>query len=120
MKKFKYSYYLIAIVLSCFSFNLGFAQKRDSGKDTLRIKVYTQIKYVDGRMQNVEIEKVFCDYCSPLQIEALEDEARSIIRREKMYWTRGKENKIQRYTLIISVARKDLLALKEQEKYDDN
>lgn len=98
------------------SFNYGIAQQRDLSKDTLRIKVYTEIKYVEGRMQNVEVTKVFCDYCSPIQIEALEDQARSIIHREKRYWTKGKENKIQRYTLIISVSRKDLLALMDEEK----
>lgn len=91
------------------------AQKKESVKDTLRIKVYTEIKYVDGRLNNVDVTKVFCDYCSQGQIDAMKEQALAIVHREKRYWTYGKENKIQKYTLIISVARKDLIEIKERE-----
>ena len=117
---YKKSFYII-ILLSCsLSANYSVAQKRSQANDTLRIKVYTKIKYVEGRMQNIEVTKVFCDYCSPAQIEALKDQARSIIYREKRYWTKGKENKIQKFTMIIYVARDDLFAIKEDNEDNEH
>lgn len=46
--------------------NLVFAQ-RGYKKDSLQIKVYTEIEYVQYRVKSVKVVKVFCDYCSELQ-----------------------------------------------------
>ena len=120
MKPLKFTYHFVVLVICCFSFNYGVGQTRDFSKDTLRIKVYTEIEYVEGRMKKVEITKVFCDYCSPVQIEALKEQARTNIYHDKSYWTYGKVNDIQKFTLIIIAAKKDLIALKEPENKEEN
>ncbi len=120
MKLLKNPYHIFALILCGLSFNYGIAQKKDFSKDTLRIKVYTEIEYVEGRMQNAEVTKVFCDYCTLVQMEALKEQAKSIIYREKRYWSYGKVNDIQKLTLIISVSRKDLAAIKNDNDDKEN
>ena len=120
MKNFKISYYLVALIIYCFSFNYSIGQNRDFSKDTLRIKVYTEIEYIEGRMKKVEVTKVFCDYCSDIQIEALKEQAKAIIYHDKSYWTYGKINDIQKFTLIIRTARKDLIAIKKENDSINN
>ena len=118
MKSIKIPYYVVLVFLCCFSFNYSIGQTRDFSKDSLRIKVYTEIEYVDGRMKKVEVTKVFCDYCSDLQIEALKEQAKANIYHDKSYWTYGKVNDIQKFTLIIRTAKKDLRAIEKEN--DDN
>jgi hypothetical protein len=113
MKYVKIPYYLVTLILCCFSFNYSIAQKRSFAKDSLRIKVYTEIEYVEGRMKKVEVTKVFCDYCSAIQREALEEQARANAYHDKRYWTYGKINDIQKFTMIIRVSKKDLKDLKK-------
>jgi hypothetical protein len=120
MKPIKFPYHFIVLIICCFSFNYGIGQTRDFSKDTLRIKVYTEIEYVEGRMKKVEITKVFCDYCSPFQMEALKEQARSIVYHEKRYWTYRKVNDIHKFTIIIRVSKIDFAALKDQEIKDEN
>ena len=120
MKDLKITYYFIALMFCCFSFNYSIGQSRDFSKDTLRIKVYTEIEYVEGRMKKVEVTKVFCDYCSAIQIEALKEQAKANIYHDKSYWTYGKVNDIQKFTLIIRTARKDLIAIKTEKDSINN
>ena len=120
MKPLKFTYHFVVLIICCFSFNYGIGQTRDFSKDTLRIKVYTDIEYVDGRMKKVTVTKVFCDYCSPVQIEALKEQARANAYHDKRYWTYGRVNDIQKYTMIIKVAKKDLIAIKNEENKKEN
>lgn len=120
MKYLKIPYYIVILVICCFSFNYSIGQTRDFSKDSLRIKVYTEIEYVEGRMKKVEVTKVFCDYCSDIQIRALEEQAKANIYHDKSYWTYGKVNDIQKYTLIIKAAKKDLLAIKDEKENNNN
>ena len=120
MKFLKIPYCIVVLVLCSFSFNYSIGQTRDFSKDSLRIKVYTEIEYVEGRMKKVEVTKVFCDYCSAIQIEALKEQARANIYHDKSYWTYGKVNDIQKFTLIIRTAKKDLIAIKNEENNNEN
>lgn len=120
MKNIKIKYYVVLVFLCCFSFNYSIGQTRDFSKDSLRIKVYTEIEYVDGRMKKVEVTKVFCDYCSAIQIEALKEQARVNIYHDKSYWTYGKVNDIQKFTLIIRTAKKDLIAINKENDNSEN
>jgi hypothetical protein len=120
MRQLKIPYYVVVLVLCCFSFNYSIAQKRNFDKDSLRIKVYTEIEYIDGRMKKVEVTKVFCDYCSSGQKEALKEQAIRNAYHDKRYWTYGRVNDIQKFTMIISVSKKDLLALKKENDSINN
>lgn len=115
MKSLKVLNYVAVFFICFFSFNYSIGQTRNISKDTLRIKVYTEIEYVQGRMKKLTVTKVFCDYCSPAQIEALKEQIKEIVYREKRYWTYGKINDIYKHTMILSVSREDLLAIKNEE-----
>ena len=114
MKYLKNPYCIVVLIVGCFSFNYSVAQKRSFDKDSLRIKVYTEIEYVEGRMKKIEVTKVFCDYCSSSQIEALKEQARANAYHDKRYWTYGKVNDIQKFTMIIRVSKEDLLAVETE------
>lgn len=120
MKHLKTPYYLVTLILCCFSFNNSIAQKRSFAQDSLRIKVYTEIEYVGGLSKKITVTKVFCDYCSSRQIEALKEQAKKLAFYERRYSSNGKVNEIQRYTMIISVSKKDLLALKKENDSINN
>ena len=120
MKPLKFPYHFIVLIISFFCFNYSIGQTKDFSKDTLSIKVYTEIEYVEGRMKKVEVTKVFCDYCSSGQIAALKEQAIANAYHDKRYWTYGKVNDIQKFTMIIRVAKKDLIAIKDLENKDEN
>ena len=120
MKYLKIPYYLITLFLCCFSFNYCIGQKNEFSKDSLRIKIYTKIEYVEGLLKKITVTKVFCDYCSPGQIEALKEQARELAFYERRYSNKGKVNEIQKYTMIIRVSKKDLIAIKDAENKEGN
>jgi len=120
MKRLKISYYLIAFFLCCISFNYSTAQKRRFALDSLRIKVYTEIEYEEGSSKKITVTKVFCDYCSPSQIEALKRQAKELAYYQRRYSSNGRVNEIQKFTMIISVSKKDLLELKIEKDSINN
>jgi len=84
-------------------------------KDSLQIKVYTKIEYVNYRVKSIEVTKVFCDYCSKLQLDKLKEEASRLAylaRNNKDYVL---NNGIKKLAMYIRVSKKDFAALKEDE-----
>ncbi len=120
MKQLKISYYLIALFLCCFSFNYSIAQKRNFAKDSLRIKVYTEIEYVNGRSKIIIVKKVFCDYCSDNQIEALKEKAKELAFYDRYNPKKRLLNGIRKMTMIIRVSKKDLNALENKNHNKNN
>ena len=47
-------------------------------KDSLQIKVYTEIEYKGDRPSKIKVVKVFCDYCNEKQIQFISQEAWTI------------------------------------------
>lgn len=37
-------------------------------KDSVQIKVYTNISYTNGKATAIEVTKIFCDYCNESQL----------------------------------------------------
>lgn len=84
-------------------------------KDSLQIKVYTNIKYVNNEAKSIDVKRVFCDYCSEIQIEAISEEA-----KRRSYAVRNdKENRlmngIRKLSLFIRISKKDFAAIKDEE-----
>ena len=69
----KLKYILIVLFLCSYAF-----AKAQEGwrKDSLQFKMYTRL-YVNAQLQidSINLKKVFCDYCSEKQLEALGNEA---------------------------------------------
>lgn len=80
--------------------------------DSLQIKVYAQIEYTNSKVKDIKITKVFCDYCSDFQKEALENEAYSRVAYEAYYPDFLVENGKRRQALNIRVSKKDFAELK--------
>ncbi len=99
-------------------FLVSFAdQARAQGyqKDSLQIKVYTKIEYVNYRTKSIKVTRVFCNYCSELQTEKIKEEALRLAylaRNNKEYILNNGTKKLAMY---IRVSKKDFLALKEDE-----
>jgi hypothetical protein len=87
-------------------------------KDSLQIKVYTQIEYKDNYAKDIRIDKVFCDYCSEYQMEKIKEEAKKIAYYERNEKRNRLINGIKKLTLYIRVSKKDLLELKEEIPLD--
>ena len=114
MKYLKNPYYIVVFIVCCFSFNYSVAQKRSFDKDSLRIKVYTEIEYVNSRSIHIEVTKVFCDYCSENQIVALKEKAKELAYYDRYNPKKRKINGIQKFTMIIRVSKEDLLAVETE------
>lgn len=83
-------------------------------KDSLQIKVYTSIEYVNNDAKSIEVKKVFCDYCSKIQIDAVSEEA-----KKRSYDVRyDKENRlmngVRKLSLYIRISKKDFAAIREE------
>jgi len=83
--------------------------------DSLQIKVYTEIEYVQYRVKSIKVTKIFCDYCSELQAKKIKEEAKRLAylaRNSKEYVL---DNGIKKLAMYIRVSKKDFAALKEDE-----
>ncbi|MDU8887015.1 hypothetical protein RXV94_12670 [Yeosuana sp. MJ-SS3] len=114
MKRLKIS----LIILCCTFASNGFSQSGYQ-KDSLQIKVYTEIEYVERLVKDITVKKVFCDYCSEFQTEQIKKEA---IRRS--YLVRNDvdirlENGIYRHALYIRISKKDFSEMKKESTQEN-
>ena len=84
-------------------------------KDSLQIKVYSEIEYIDRLIKDIKVDTVFCDYCSKNQIKMLKEEA---LRRT--YLIRNDNdvklvNGTYKHALLIRISKKDFLEMREEE-----
>jgi hypothetical protein len=86
-------------------------------KDSLQIKVYTEIEYINNNVKNIKVDTLFCDYCSTNQTKMIKEEA---LRRTYLARTdKGIRlvNGKYRHALYIRISKKDFLEMNED---DDN
>lgn len=85
-------------------------------KDSLQIKVYSIITYENSHPQNIEIGKVFCDYCNDNQLTMLKGQAWELTYAARY----APENRIEegkrKLALFIRVSKEDFKKLKDPEK----
>lgn len=104
----------IIICFCLFSVSHAFAQIGYK-KDSLQIKVYSEIEYIDRLIKDIKVDTVFCDYCSKNQIKMLKEEAfrrTYLIRNDKDVKL---ENGTYKHALLIRISKKDFLEMKEEE-----
>lgn len=101
----------ILFAFLCLGLHTAFAQSYK--KDSLQLKVYTEITYKNSKALSVKLKKVFCDYCTPIQLESVGEEALRRADSEKYY----PENKLKqgkkRLAIYIRISKKDFAAITE-------
>ncbi len=104
----KCKFALIVFVSFCTN---SLSAQRGYTVDSLQIKVYTEIDYVNSTAKVINVRKVFCDYCNEGQLKGIEDEAlrRSYIERNllKNRLSNGKK----KLAIYIRISRKDFAYL---------
>ncbi len=104
---------LVIFTVFCLS---GLQAQQGYTTDSLQIKVYTEIDYVNNSPKAINIKKVFCDYCSSNQLMGIEDEAlrRSYIERNL------KKNKLvngkKKLAIYIRIAKSDFAYLENNQE----
>ena len=108
-------YYVQLSLILLLSVGQNIYAQRGYAKDSLQIKVYTEIDYKNSKPVKVSVKKVFCDYCSDKQKEFIEEEARRGTYEElynPKYFT---DNGVARLALIIRVSKKDFARMIDDE-----
>ena len=84
-------------------------------KDSLQIKVYSEIEYADKLVKAIKVDTVFCDYCSTNQIKMIKEEAfrrTYLISNDKdIRMANGK----YKHALYIRISKKDFLEMKDED-----
>ena len=103
------------IVVLCISFLITSelaAQRTSYKKDSLQIKVYSEITYKNSRVESIKITRTFCDYCSESQKDALKKEAWNHAYAMRNSKKNRLKDGIKKLALYIRVSKKDFLNLK--------
>jgi len=103
---------LLIITIVC-AFKTLSAQ--DYRTDSLQIKVYTVINYTAGRPTRITLKKVFCDYCTKIQLESLAENALRRTELEKNDPKNRLKDGKKKLALYIRIAKKDFAAIREEE-----
>lgn len=105
----------LTIVVICLMSCMNVMSQNGYQKDSLQIKVYTSIEYINNQATSIKVRRVFCDYCTDIQIKAISEEA-----KVRSYAVRNdKENRMlngtKKLSLYIRIAKKDFAAIKEDD-----
>ena len=111
-------YLQIIFTIFCCTFAAHVFAQSGYQKDSLQIKVYTKIEYKDSYAKDIQVDKVFCDYCSEYQIEKIKTEAKKIAYLERNAKKNRLKNGIKKLALYIRVSKKDFSELKEETIQD--
>lgn len=110
---------LIITLCFCFFFVGNTFAQIGYQKDSLQIKVYTEIEYRDGLVKDIRVRKIFCDYCTEYQKKLIKEEAtrrtHMLGREEGMRIINGK----YKHALYIRISKEDFLEM-EQDTIKNN
>jgi len=106
--------YSILFILLSVGLNTVLAQSYK--KDSLQIKVYTEISYKSSKATNIKLKKVFCDYCSEAQTKSIGEEALRRADIEKYYPENKLENGKKRLAIYIRISKEDFKSITEDTK----
>ena len=104
-----------AFILSFVFLAEDMTAQRGYAEDSLQIKAYTVITYKNSEAIKIELSKVFCDYCSELQLEAIGIEAKRRSYHERYFPEHRLKDGQKRLALYIRISKKDFAAIKEEE-----
>ncbi|EGV44859.1 hypothetical protein BZARG_67 [Bizionia argentinensis JUB59] len=86
-------------------------QGQGYAKDSLQIKVYTQITYKNKEAKDIKLLKVFCDYCSDAQTTSMGNAALRRSYDERYYPENILVNGKKKLAIIIRIAKDDFLGI---------
>ena len=102
-------YYIIIFVLFLFinfsTFGQGYA------KDSLQIKVYSEIEYKNSEAKDIKLLKVFCDYCSDAQTSKVGYAALLRAHDERYLPENVLVNGKKKLAIIIRISKMDFAAI---------
>lgn len=104
-------YTLILVLFICCTL----VSAQDYRKDSLQIKVYTEIAYNTGEPTDITLKKVFCDYCSKKQIDLLGEDAIRRTESEKYDPKNKLKDGKKKIAVYIRIAKTDFAAIKDNE-----
>lgn len=84
-------------------------------KDSLQIKVYTEIEYKNREAKDIKLKKVFCDYCNNAQISKIGYAALLRAHEERYLPENILVNGIKKLAIIIRVSKKDFAAITDDK-----
>ncbi|MEM6516274.1 MAG: hypothetical protein AAF688_08830 [Bacteroidota bacterium] len=111
--KYDFTGFMLALLVTSVSFAQSYR------KDSLQIKTYTRITYINNQAKDIELLKVLCDYCSDLQKKAIGDEALRRSYDDRYNPDNRLVNGQKKLAIVIRVAKKDLKAIKEKSLIDN-
>ncbi|TYB76472.1 hypothetical protein ES674_11345 [Bizionia myxarmorum] len=89
-------------------------QAQNYAKDSLQIKVYTQITYKSKEAKDIKLIKVFCDYCSDEQTSKIGYAALRRSYDERYDPENILINGKKKLAIIIRIDKSDFLAMNEE------
>ena len=84
-------------------------------KDSLQIKVYTEIDYKGDRPTKISVKKVFCDYCNDKQLQFLAQEAWSISYHNRFGYKDKIKNGKAKLAHYIRVHKEDFKQIQNED-----
>lgn len=113
MKKGKFTFTVI-VGLFFLVLNVS-AQGQGYSKDSLQIKVYTEIEYKNSEAKDIKLKKVFCDYCSDAQISKIGYAALLRAHDERYLPENILVNGTKKLAIIIRISKEDFAAITNQD-----
>jgi hypothetical protein len=110
MRSLLWKYQLILGIFFCLS-SLSI-QGQSYRKDSLQIKSYTQIEYVNSEVKSIKLLKVLCDYCTDYQKEVIGEEAKRRAFLERFDPKNRIKDGKKRLAIYIRIAKTDFAAIK--------
>jgi len=84
-------------------------------KDSLQIKVYTEIQYKEHKPINITVTHVFCDYCNQKQKEHVKNIAWDLAYNDRFSPENMVEEGRKRLAMYIRIPKDKFILLKEDE-----
>lgn len=106
---------LLSYTILLFLFYIVEVDAQSFTKDSLQFKVYTITSFKNSKVENIEVDRILCSYCSDIQMLALEQSSiRSTLKLIQKPENRLIEGKI-RLTIFIRVRKEKFAKLKAKD-----
>lgn len=113
MKRVTIQWYIgLVLCFLCLTHNT-YGQRRGYAADSIQIKIYIEIEYINNQPKELKIKKVFCDYCSTKQIEYIKKIALKKFSEERYNPAHRVKNGKAKLTLNIRFSKQVLIELKD-------
>lgn len=104
----------IIITIFCLGNLLSFSQ--GYAKDSLQIKVYTEIEYKNREAKDIKLLKVFCDYCTSAQTSKIGYAALLRAHDERYLPENVLVNGKKKLAIIIRISKVDFAAISNEKE----